>query len=142
MGISVRSTSWARGASDAAISRVVGPASLARGRQYADAGAIQTLLERADGEVLLATVSGSGRSLYQTIVEVYASPPGSSPPAVGGVPRSGEISRTPLFGGRCSCPVSHNCKHVAAVVLAAREAAEQQTPRANWEEMLRPIVGT
>ncbi|MGB3763576.1 MAG: SNF2-related protein, partial [Ornithinimicrobium sp.] len=141
MGTSVRSTSWARGASDAAISRVVGPASLARGRQYADAGAIQTLLERADGEVLLATVSGSGRSLYQTIVEVYPGQPRSDPPAEGGAPRHGETSQAPLFGGRCSCPVSHNCKHVAAVVLAAREAAEQQTPRANWEEVLRPIVG-
>ncbi len=140
VGISVRSTSWARGASDAAISRVVGPASLARGRQYAAAGAIQTLLERSDGAVLLATVSGSGRSLYQTIVEVYAAqawPPGPADAA----PRIGEPPRQPLFGGRCSCPVSHNCKHVAAVVLAAREAAEQQTPHADWEEVLRPIVG-
>ncbi len=124
VGITVRATSWAREASDQQISAVVGHASLARGRQYADSGAIQTLIERADGQVLLGTVTGSGRSLYQTIVEVF------------------EANHRQLFTGRCSCPMSYNCKHVAAVVLVARDAAIQRTPVADWEETLRPLVGT
>ncbi len=120
----MRASSWAREASDEQITAVVGPASMARGRQYADSGAIQTLIERADGQVLLGTVSGSGRSLYQTIVEVFEPHPRH------------------LFTGRCSCPMSYNCKHVAAVVIAARNAAIERTPIADWEETLRPLVGT
>ncbi len=120
----MRATSWARAASDDQITAVVGPASMARGRAYADSGAIQTLIERADGQVLLGTVTGSGRNLYQTIVEVF------------------EANPRQLFTGRCSCPMSYNCKHVAAVVLAARDAAIQRTPVADWEETLRPLVGT
>ncbi len=119
----MRATSWAREASDQQISAVVGHASMARGRRYADSGAIQTLVERADGQVLLGTVTGSGRSLYQTIVEVFKANPRQ------------------LFTGRCSCPMTYNCKHVAAVVLVARDAAIQRTPVADWEETLRPLVG-
>ncbi|GGK69739.1 DEAD/DEAH box helicase [Ornithinimicrobium pekingense] len=68
-------------------------------------------------------MAGSGRQLYQTIVR-----------------RLGDEGSD--WVGRCSCPVSVDCKHAAAVVLAAQErlgaAGGDGTP--GWEAALAPLV--
>ncbi|CAN5204239.1 hypothetical protein BH11PSE11_BH11PSE11_37690 [soil metagenome] len=68
-----------------------------RGQEYAQAGRILTM--RENGDVIDATVQGSGRNVYELQID---------------------ITRTNSqfdIGGHCSCPVSYNCKHVAAVLI-------------------------
>ncbi|MGB3184971.1 MAG: DEAD/DEAH box helicase [Ornithinimicrobium sp.] len=125
MAISVKSARWVCAVNDQALMRCVGPGAFARGKQYADGGSVLTLVERADGQVLLATVRGSGRSSYQTIVE-----------------RFDDTLDQPTFAGRCSCPMLDDCKHVAAVILVARRALAAATPRTRWEDVLTPLLNT
>ena len=52
----------------------------------------------------------------------------------------------PVFlEGDCSCPVGHNCKHVAAIVLAAVQSAanHRRAPEAaGWERSLQALLGS
>ncbi|MBA2694648.1 MAG: SWIM zinc finger family protein, partial [Actinobacteria bacterium] len=128
MAIRVKSATWVNGVTDYAVARVVGDISLTRGRQYARDGAVLTLVEGAQGDLLLATVQGSGAQAYQTIVERIDGSDGSAPD----------------WAGRCSCPMRVDCKHTAAVLLTARDAfslTEAPLPPP-WEQVLAPLATT
>ncbi len=121
------------------VEMAVGPRSYERGRAYARGGRVLELAWDAGAEALTGTVLGRG-SLYDTIALFAAG--------------HGELR---FEEGHCSCPVGYNCKHVAALVIAAADArvgsrplrlvpAPEEPP--SWEQPLRalldeaPLTGT
>jgi len=94
----------------AEIEDAVGPDSFARARSYARGGRVLRVDWDEDKRALRARVLGQGR-IYQTVAFFDDDGAGS----------------LTFAEGECSCPVGHNCKHVAAVVLAAR--ADRESPR-------------
>jgi len=119
--------SWVSHLGDDEIRRLVGEGTFARGCAYAKNRAVLSLTTGDEGRLLLATVSGSRRGGYQTMIHHQ--------PRVGGGRE---------WSGRCSCPVQVDCKHVVAVLLTAREAGERagggapSTP--SWERQLADLV--
>src|SRR5579875_3011955 len=99
-----------RGVGLAEIEDAVGPDSFARARSYARGGRVLRVDWDEDKRALRARVLGQGR-IYQTVAFFDDDGAGS----------------LTFAEGECSCPVGHNCKHVAAVVLAAR--ADRESPR-------------
>ena len=86
-----------------------GGPSLARGQEYYRGGLVRELAITAEGQ-LLAWVQGT--QLYATAVELH--------PAGTGLD-------TPLHS-RCSCPVSHRCKHAVAVILTYLDLLKKGKP--------------
>ena len=88
------------------VERAVGETSFLRGLDYFERGRVRTATfvppDRIEGEV-----SGSRPEPYAVMATL--------------APRS-DGKLVPVEG-RCSCPVGHNCKHVAALLLAARRLA-------------------
>jgi superfamily II DNA or RNA helicase len=84
----------------------VGSAAFERGRGYARGGRVLALEWDELEDALSGTVLGNG-ALYQTTA-YFTHEPGSG---------------LTFAEGECSCPVAYDCKHVAALVLAARGAA-------------------
>ena len=82
-----------------------------------------------EGRILLATVSGSRRGGYQTMVTHQ--------------PRTGGNRQ---WSGRCSCPVQVDCKHVVAVLLTARDRrgdvadVDAALVAPAWERQLADLV--
>lgn len=74
---------------------------LARGRELARQERVLDLDCSADKRYFLARVQGSRTQPYQVTIRVNHSPKGWYPV------------------GHCGCPVGYNCKHVAAVLIAA-----------------------
>lgn len=107
MAWSVGRATWVGDLSDADISQQVGSRTFDRGRAYFEQDRVRSLAARPEGSMLLATVAGSGEETYQTFVESRPHPRG----------------RSPLWSGRCSCPVGADCKHVVALLLTARDVA-------------------
>ncbi|MDQ3359184.1 MAG: DEAD/DEAH box helicase [Actinomycetota bacterium] len=132
MAVRVERARWVERVSDQVIGEAVGHDTLARGRQYAGAGAVRTLVEGDGGRVLLATVQGSRSKQYQTIVRLLDDSRGAQPE----------------WTGQCSCPMLIDCKHTAAVLITARKAlhatgAPAPAPvsePALWERALAPLV--
>jgi hypothetical protein len=118
---------WVTALSDADLRRAVGAGAFARGSAYARRGAVLSLSTGDRGRLLLASVAGSSRRQYQTLVTHD--------------PRGG---RRRDWSGRCSCPVRVDCKHVVAVVLTARASSRAATPEApavaSWESQLAGLV--
>lgn len=88
---------------DAALLRVVSRASLEAGRLYAAQGRVTDLRLLEGGGVIEARTRGSAAMPYRQRIAFL---PG----------RDGR----PFIVSDCSCPVGGGCKHVAAVLLAAR----------------------
>ncbi|CAN5415713.1 DEAD/DEAH box helicase [soil metagenome] len=114
-----------------ALVRTVGHAALQRGRGYAE-GRVLDL--EWDGVVheLRGVVAGNG-SIYTTTAVIL--PDGRG--------------RLAVRHGHCSCPMQRNCKHVAAIALAAagtpEDAASRPPPAAAvpaWLQTLRPALGS
>ncbi len=103
---------------DAVVRRSVGEPAFSRGAAYARAGRVAVLTQE-DGEIS-GIVTGQGGRIYQTVAGW-----------------GGDVAR---WWGECSCPVGYDCKHVAALLLAAREAAPARPPdwRAALTELLAP----
>ena len=119
---------WAEQLTDAAIRSAVGVASYHRGQAYAREGRVEGLTA-GGGRTLFATVRGRDRD-YTTLV-------------------TAEPTRRPgtrWWSGRCSCPMSVNCKHVAAVLVTARStlvALDEDSPSGpSWEGAIAEIVRT
>lgn len=74
-----------------------------RGMAYAREGRVLRCLWDPDAEELLGTVRGNNGRTYQTTAELMPI----------------DTDTYALDGGDCSCPMEEDCKHVAAVVLAA-----------------------
>ncbi|MFK5633919.1 MULTISPECIES: SNF2-related protein [unclassified Ornithinimicrobium] len=96
-----------------------------RAEGYAASGRVRTLVAGPGGQMLLATVAGSARHVYQTIVR-----------------RVGEHGAG--WVGQCSCPVGSDCKHAAAVLLSAQQRLRDAgvDGPATWESALAELVRT
>ncbi|WP_152193891.1 DEAD/DEAH box helicase [Georgenia subflava] len=102
---------------------VVGAPTFARGMAYAKSGRVSWLTSDPDRRVLFAAVEGTDSRPYQTIVQV------------------GDARGDRLSEGRCTCPVAVDCKHVAAVLLAARDDLTPLSRTArSWERQLADVV--
>jgi superfamily II DNA or RNA helicase len=89
------------------IIRAAGRAAFHNGCHYAATGRVRQLTISEDGSVIEAETQGSTRRPYRQHV-VLRGPTGS-----------------PLeIRGTCTCPVGFNCKHIAAVLVAARRKAQ------------------
>lgn len=113
---------------DHAILTAVGPGAFHRGLAYAQEGRVTRLTFDPAERLLTGSVRGSGSARYRTVVELEARRPGG---AIG-------------LAGSCSCPVGVSCKHVAAVVFAARRSPSLAPPArpvtTSWETSLAPLV--
>ena len=87
-----------------AVEGTVGSRSFARGRDYARGNRVLAIAWDADTETLTGSVVGQG-ALYDTAA--FFTSDG------GGLLRFDD--------GECTCPVGYNCKHVAAIVIAASD---------------------
>ena len=117
--------SWLVGCTDQVLRARLGADTWARGAGYARDRAVQSLETRAEGLVLHATVRGSRSRSYSTLVRVHAARPGD-----------------PVdWTGHCTCPMQVDCKHVAAVLVTARDRLPAP-PAAitSWESRLADVV--
>ncbi len=122
----------------AELEAAVGATSFKRGRSYARGNRVLSLAWDPDEETLLGRVVGS-RAIYETAA-LFDS-------------EDGEL----VFAeGECSCPVGYNCKHVAALVIAATDKRGAGTARRgpsppalrlapvpapqSWEAPLRALI--
>src|SRR4051794_20196336 len=100
------------------ITRLVGPASFARGQEYASLGAVLDTSWDSEGRILTGRVAGTARQPYDSRI------------------------RFSEGGGRnvvssCTCPVGGNCKHVAATLIR-RNLVTLQERMAEQEAEARP----
>ncbi len=82
------------------IRRAIGEPSYSRGEKYFERGRVQNVHFEADSKVI-GLVLGSNSQVYAVSAKFRSDASAFS------------------LEGRCSCPVGYNCKHVAAVLLAA-----------------------
>ena len=117
------------------VEATVGSRSFERGRAYARRGRVAEVEWDPEAATLTGSVVGQG-GVYDTRAFF-----------VGG--HEGALE---LESGECSCPVGYNCKHVAALVIAAvdagalarrlRDASHVAAPpeRLAWEQPLRSLI--
>ncbi len=112
---------------EAVLRRSVGEDTLRRGAAYAHEGRVFDVEYRAAGREVHADVAGSGGLLYK--------------------PMARYDRFADRWRGACSCPVAVDCKHVAAMLVAAREngvgaPADAPAPAASasWERALADLV--
>ncbi|WP_072916286.1 DEAD/DEAH box helicase [Geodermatophilus obscurus] len=108
---------------DSVIRRSVGHDAFRRGAAYASEGRVTDIAHSAANDQFDAVVLGSQRRIYQTVAAY-----------------DGAAAR---WWGECSCPVGVDCKHVAAVLITARQAlaARREPARApEWELVLGELV--
>ena len=108
---------WVATFGDNDLDRRFGAETVARGQAYADDGRVRAI--RPAGDLIMATVLGSGRETYQCSVVATAGP-------------------TSLVA-TCTCPVRRDCKHAVALILTARRNAGRRGPSA-WQVALNPLV--
>jgi superfamily II DNA or RNA helicase len=120
------------------VEATVGPRSFKRGREYARGNRVLAIRWDADSATLTGSVVGQG-ALYDTAA-FFVSDDGAPPT---------------FDDGECTCPVGYNCKHVAAIVIAAADgrgaarlrgdqrrqlaSAPVAEPR-SWETSLRALI--
>ncbi|WP_246136510.1 DEAD/DEAH box helicase [Leekyejoonella antrihumi] len=122
-GFSVQGADWLRHVTDEAIEDQVGTGSLQRARQYARSGMVESINTGDRGRMLLATVSGSRSRPYTSMVTLASD------------------ATTPQWVSRCSCPMAVDCKHVAALLLVAREHVGGELDGVSDELAWRKFVG-
>jgi superfamily II DNA or RNA helicase len=117
------------------VEAAVGPWSFERGRAYARRGRVVEVEWDPDGASLTGSVVGQG-ALYDTQACFVGGPDGG----------------LEFEDGECTCPVGYNCKHVAAIVVAAASGrAQESRPRSAttgaapaaspaWEQPLRALI--
>ena len=108
---------------DAVVRRSVGDDTWRRGVEYARQGRVlETSYSPMDGR-FDGVVIGSHARVYQSVVLYDA--------------------RDGRWWGECSCPVGFDCKHVAAVLISARQGSEFAPPTVrtpDWERALAGVV--
>ena len=114
--------------SDGAISAMVGPEAFARALVAVRSGHVSHVEVDDAARTVSGRVRGTHRDDYEVTVFLASSPSGA----------------TTVHRSRCTCPVSMDCKHAAAVLVVARH---QQGPgprveRPEWERVLGPLVST
>ena len=115
---------------DQIISRV-GHRAFERGLDYARKGRVRGISVAGDGDIISAQSKGSGAHTYQTMV----------------FRKQGARSAPASWAGTCSCPVGSDCKHTAALLIAARTLAEDGLDAAApsggpapWERRLADLL--
>ena len=97
--------------------------SLERGRDYARRGHVTSIEALPDGALRGRVSNGRGKT-YKQIITLH----------------SGRVE------GLCSCPVGHNCKHVAAVLMARAERQNERSslagPVQGWLSRVRESTPT
>ena len=90
------------------------PGTFARGEGYVRKGMVTEI--ELDGDRIYGDVQGSGDNRYQQTIRVKRD------------------KRGVRFSGDCSCPMTHNCKHVVAVLLTelARGAVDVPAAAERW----------
>ncbi len=112
---------------EAAMQRLVGEQSLARGRRYAEDGRVTEVAWHESARCLNGVVQGNRAQPYRVTI-VFA--PGSGPQ-----PR--------VLASSCTCPMIGDCKHVAAVLIASadqRARHGQPAKRPDWRAALAPLT--
>lgn len=105
---------------------IFNPTYLQRGRDYVARGMVLKTDSKNEGELITASVRGSGRKTYHA--EIYLDQ------------NDGKVTD---IHGHCSCPVHYNCKHVAAALLHYIEHQPPQqddlfgAPVGGWLEQLK-----
>ncbi|MEK7711652.1 MAG: SWIM zinc finger family protein, partial [Pseudomonadota bacterium] len=94
---------------EAELRRQFTPGSFHRGEEYWGTDQVKDMDCSPDGRRINGHVYGTAKKPYRVTVEIV---PG----------RNGR----PGILGRCTCPMSHNCKHVAALLLEALERDEDE----------------
>ncbi|MDQ2852048.1 MAG: DEAD/DEAH box helicase [Actinomycetota bacterium] len=101
----VRGAEWLREVSDADIEAYVGDKAFERALGYVDAERVISINTGDQGRMLLGVIGGSRDHDYTTLVT-----------------RTADIGPTPRWTSRCSCPMQARCKHVATLLIVARES--------------------
>ncbi len=104
------------------IMRAIPEAALARARRYVHQGRVRRAEPGEDRDTLVGRVQGTEYEPYKQHIQI-----------VGNGPQSRIV-------GWCSCPVGSNCKHVAAVLLAAldRQDASSETRASEGAAAMEP----
>ncbi len=105
----------------ATVEAAVGSTSFGRGRSYARANRVLKIEWDPDTATLTGSVVGNG-ALYDTAA-FFTSDGGS----------------LEFEDGECTCPVGYNCKHVAAIVIAATDGRGADRPLGRQRPPLRVV---
>ena len=103
MARAIRHDDWPVDLTDDQIISRVGHRAFERGLDYARKGRVRGIGVAGDGDIISAQSKGSGAHTYQTMV----------------FRKQGARSAAASWAGTCSCPVGSDCKHTAALLIAA-----------------------
>jgi len=131
MARAIRHDDWPVELTDDQIISRVGHRAFERGLDYARKGRVRGISVAGDGDIISAQSKGSGAHTYQTMV----------------FRKQGARSAPASWAGTCSCPVGSDCKHTAALLIAARTLAEDGLDAAApsggpapWERRLADLL--
>ena len=131
MARAIRHDDWPVGLTDDQIISRVGHRAFERGLDYARKGRVRVISVAGDGDIISAQSKGSGAHTYQTMV----------------FRKQGARSAAASWAGTCSCPVGSDCKHTAALLIAARTLAQAEPDAAApsggpapWESRLADLL--
>jgi superfamily II DNA or RNA helicase len=94
-----------------------------RGTEYAREGRVLQCQWSPDANTLVGTVRGVHSRPYTTSARLVRGP----------------ADTMAVAGGRCSCPMRVDCKHVAALVVTAG-TRQASPPRATWQQSLEALL--
>ena len=127
----IRHDDWPVELTDDQIISRVGHRAFERGLDYARKGRVRGISVAGDGDIISAQSKGSGAHTYQTMV----------------FRKQGARSAAASWAGTCSCPVGSDCKHTAALLIAARALAQAEPDAAApsggpapWESRLADLL--
>ncbi|WP_438354213.1 SNF2-related protein [Microbacterium sp. CJ88] len=120
---------WFPQVEELTVARLVGALSFGRGRAYAADGRVRDLRWQPAEQTLTAVVQGSEPSPYRVRI----------------VLADAVTSRPIVRSAVCGCPVAINCKHAAAVLIAAASAgkaaaAVEAETDAGWRGLLAALA--
>ena len=132
MARAIRHDDWPVELTDDQIISRVGHRAFERGLDYARKGRVRGIGVAGDGDIISAQSKGSGAHTYQTMV----------------FRKQGARSAAASWAGTCSCPVGSDCKHTAALLIAARTLAQAEPDGAAapsggpapWESRLADLL--
>ena len=131
MARAIRHDDWPVELTDDQIISRVGHRAFERGLDYARKGRVRGISVAGDGDIISAQSKGSGAHTYQTMV----------------FRKQGARSAAASWAGTCSCPVGSDCKHTAALLIAARALAQAESDvaapsggPAPWESRLADLL--
>lgn len=130
MARAIRHDDWPVELTDDQIISRVGHRAFERGLDYARKGRVRGISVAGDGDIISAQSKGSGAHTYQTMV----------------FRKQGARSAPASWAGTCSCPVGSDCKHTAALLIAARTLAQAEPAAAPsggpapWESRLADLL--